>query len=388
LSFFLRIRLNKNREILHPYCIDRFELNAKRCHACELFVDKRSLSVRMRDCPQCGTRHDRDINAANPLENLINFLIFNSPVLTWCYSFMLFRKGIEVGSPHAHASISAYCGFNSEKALIDCGPDTEDKNLILAITSDLPKLAECVSEMKETPLKSVPMIIWGIWSARHWLLNANAAGSRKRKTSQLAIPMSSIFSQMDGYARTVRHLKMSTTHAYFVVRMLYTAPTRSMIAESARITMADLWWTMKKNKIGMTISKTWTRIFHIFPRLKGRGFLYLKGRFTPLLDKFSGYLLTDAGLRKVLGENFWSSYWNCVRKSSRYIHNKIPEVRINIRGSVNTAPNTDLPNEATKSKLVAVYFQIWVIRLGNEIVSTKKCPIIEKNFLIARSLMD
>jgi hypothetical protein len=59
---------------------------------------------------------------------------------------------------------------------------------------------------------------------------------------------------------------------------------------------------------------------------------------------------------------------------------------MNIRGSVNTATSTARLNETTKSKLAAVYFQICFKRLGNEIVSTKKCPIIDKNLFIARSL--
>jgi hypothetical protein len=68
----------------------------------------------------------------------------------------LTAEGIEVGSSHAHAAISAYCGFNSKKALIDHGPNIEDENLILSITPNLQKLAERVSEMKQVPLQSVP----------------------------------------------------------------------------------------------------------------------------------------------------------------------------------------------------------------------------------------
>ena len=44
--------------------IDRWFPSSKRCGKCGHIVDKLPLNVREWDCPQCGTRHDRDINAA------------------------------------------------------------------------------------------------------------------------------------------------------------------------------------------------------------------------------------------------------------------------------------------------------------------------------------
>ena len=64
-------------------------------------------------------------------------------------------EGHKLGSSHAHAAISAYCGFNTKKALIDCGPDTEDPNFILSVAPDLPKLADRISKMGNTPLHAV-----------------------------------------------------------------------------------------------------------------------------------------------------------------------------------------------------------------------------------------
>jgi putative transposase len=44
--------------------IDRWFPSSKRCGNCGHVVDKLSLDVREWDCPECGTHHDRDINAA------------------------------------------------------------------------------------------------------------------------------------------------------------------------------------------------------------------------------------------------------------------------------------------------------------------------------------
>jgi putative transposase len=44
--------------------IDRWFPSSKRCGNCGHIVDKLPLSVREWDCPKCGTRHDRDINAS------------------------------------------------------------------------------------------------------------------------------------------------------------------------------------------------------------------------------------------------------------------------------------------------------------------------------------
>jgi putative transposase len=44
--------------------IDRWFPSTKRCGYCGYVVDKMPLDVREWDCPECGTHHDRDINAA------------------------------------------------------------------------------------------------------------------------------------------------------------------------------------------------------------------------------------------------------------------------------------------------------------------------------------
>jgi len=45
--------------------IDRWFPSTKRCGKCGHIVDKLPLDVRVCNCPECGTHHDRDINAAN-----------------------------------------------------------------------------------------------------------------------------------------------------------------------------------------------------------------------------------------------------------------------------------------------------------------------------------
>jgi putative transposase len=45
--------------------IDRFFPSSKRCGNCGHVIDKLPLKIREWTCPECGTIHDRDINAAN-----------------------------------------------------------------------------------------------------------------------------------------------------------------------------------------------------------------------------------------------------------------------------------------------------------------------------------
>ncbi len=45
--------------------IDRWFPSSKRCGHCGCIVDKLPLNIREWDCPSCGTKHDRDLNAAN-----------------------------------------------------------------------------------------------------------------------------------------------------------------------------------------------------------------------------------------------------------------------------------------------------------------------------------
>jgi putative transposase len=44
--------------------IDRWYPSSKRCHTCGHVLDSLPLDVRQWTCPECGVRHDRDINAA------------------------------------------------------------------------------------------------------------------------------------------------------------------------------------------------------------------------------------------------------------------------------------------------------------------------------------
>jgi putative transposase len=45
--------------------IDRWFPSSKRCGKCGHIVEKLPLNIREWDCPNCGTHHDRDINAAH-----------------------------------------------------------------------------------------------------------------------------------------------------------------------------------------------------------------------------------------------------------------------------------------------------------------------------------
>ncbi|HTL88132.1 MAG TPA: RNA-guided endonuclease TnpB family protein, partial [Leptolyngbya sp.] len=44
--------------------IDRWFPSSKRCGKCGHIIEKLPLNIREWDCPNCGTHHDRDINAA------------------------------------------------------------------------------------------------------------------------------------------------------------------------------------------------------------------------------------------------------------------------------------------------------------------------------------
>ncbi len=48
--------------------IDRWFPSSKRCGHCGHVVDKLPLDIREWDCPECGTHHDRDVNAANNIK--------------------------------------------------------------------------------------------------------------------------------------------------------------------------------------------------------------------------------------------------------------------------------------------------------------------------------
>lgn len=49
--------------------IDRFYPSSRECSACHHVLPELKLSMREWDCPVCGARHDRDINAAKNIKN-------------------------------------------------------------------------------------------------------------------------------------------------------------------------------------------------------------------------------------------------------------------------------------------------------------------------------
>ncbi|WP_017304803.1 IS200/IS605 family element RNA-guided endonuclease TnpB [Spirulina subsalsa] len=49
--------------------VDRFFASSKTCHVCLNRVDSLPLEVRQWECQNCGTHHDRDINAAQNIKN-------------------------------------------------------------------------------------------------------------------------------------------------------------------------------------------------------------------------------------------------------------------------------------------------------------------------------
>ena len=44
--------------------IDGWFPSSKRCSNCEYIAEKMPLNIREWDCPDCGTHHDRDVNAS------------------------------------------------------------------------------------------------------------------------------------------------------------------------------------------------------------------------------------------------------------------------------------------------------------------------------------
>ena len=58
--------------------IDRFAPTSKMCSACGSYQEKMPLSVRQWTCPDCGARHDRDVNAA---KNIRSFATGGEPGL-------------------------------------------------------------------------------------------------------------------------------------------------------------------------------------------------------------------------------------------------------------------------------------------------------------------
>lgn len=50
---------------------DRFYPTSKLCHVCGHKLEELALEVRRWTCPSCGAEHDRDLNAAQNLEQLV-----------------------------------------------------------------------------------------------------------------------------------------------------------------------------------------------------------------------------------------------------------------------------------------------------------------------------
>jgi putative transposase len=63
-EFRRQLEYKTERAGRHLIVIDRWYPSSKTCSACGCLLAELSLSTRTWQCPSCGTRHDRDINAA------------------------------------------------------------------------------------------------------------------------------------------------------------------------------------------------------------------------------------------------------------------------------------------------------------------------------------
>ena len=66
--FFQFLSYKAARQGKNILTVGRFEPSSKRCHICGYINQGLTLKDRDWDCPNCGTHHDRDINAANNIK--------------------------------------------------------------------------------------------------------------------------------------------------------------------------------------------------------------------------------------------------------------------------------------------------------------------------------
>lgn len=71
-EFFRMLEYKCEWEGVHLLSCGRFEPSSKMCSACGRIQKDMPLSVRSWKCPECGKRHDRDVNAA---VNILNFAV-------------------------------------------------------------------------------------------------------------------------------------------------------------------------------------------------------------------------------------------------------------------------------------------------------------------------
>lgn len=67
-TFFQFLSYKSERTGKNVLTIGRFEPSSKRCHVCGYINQGLTLKDRDWDCPDCGTHHDRDINAAKNIK--------------------------------------------------------------------------------------------------------------------------------------------------------------------------------------------------------------------------------------------------------------------------------------------------------------------------------
>ena len=67
-QFLTMLDYKANRAGKHLVRVGKFFPSSKTCSACGFVLDTLPLSVREWDCPDCGTHHDRDVNAARNIK--------------------------------------------------------------------------------------------------------------------------------------------------------------------------------------------------------------------------------------------------------------------------------------------------------------------------------